>query len=154
MDLPVAQFVDAVHQKNSPRLWRHRIDGRFIKPEKVGGLDIPFLLRRTRRVAVFEEGEEDDRLAAPPPRAIDEQILGDAPQKAARIDQPMPLSASRGAREHFLDKIGRLFGPGLAAQVAKQGTAMRPKRLVEIGVRGALDDLQIAPVVGRYGIDR
>lgn len=132
VDVPVAELVDPVHQKHAPRLKRHRIDCLFVKAEQVVGVQSPFLLRSARRVAVLLEREDEDVMASLVPSAIDEQVLRDAAEKSARIDELATLPAACGTREDFLHEIGRLLGTGLTAKKSEERTAMFTIGLVEL----------------------
>ena len=60
------------------------------------------------------------------PCAVDQEILGDATKKSARIDKLVALRAARRAREDFLHKVRRFLWSRLAAQEMKERRAMRP----------------------------
>src|SRR3546814_20470174 len=115
--------------------------------------------RSTRTDTLFPyttlfRSKEDGWRGLVAPRAVDEQILGDAAKKAARVDEPVALLASRRARENLLHEIGRFLGPRLAAQEMKERGAMRPIDGVQVvpGISQPIDCRR--PLVGMRSEER
>ena len=134
MYLAITEFVYPVHQENAPRLWRHGVNRSFIKPQQIGRFEVPLLRGGGDRIAVFAQRKEDRGRRLLASRAVDQEILGDATKKSARIDKLVALRAARRAREDFLHKVRRFLGSGLAAQEMKKRRAMRP-----------IDGVQVVP---------
>lgn len=65
-------------------------------------------------------------------RSVDQQVLGDAPQKAAGVDQAVPLGAACCPCEHLLHQIGRFLRARLATQKLEERRGMFPKCCVQI----------------------
>lgn len=63
-------------------------------------------------------------------RSVDQQVLGDATEKAAGVDQAVPLGAACCPCEHLLHQIGRFLRARLATQKLEQRCGMFPKRCV------------------------
>src|SRR3546814_4169450 len=101
MYLAICEFVHPVHQEDAPGLGRHGVDGHLVESQQVRDFEIPFLRGRGDGVALFAERKENRWRGPVAPRAVDEQILGDAAQKAARVDEPVALLASCRARENL-----------------------------------------------------
>ena len=65
-------------------------------------------------------------------RPVYQQVLGDATEKAAGVDEAMSLGAACSPCEHLLYQIGRFLRACLATQKLEQRRGMFPKRCVEI----------------------
>src|SRR3546814_10126417 len=58
MYLAVTEFVHPVHQEDTPRLWRHGVNGGFVQSQQVRGFEVPFLRRRRGAVALLAKRKE------------------------------------------------------------------------------------------------
>lgn len=139
--LAITEFVHPVHQENAARFWRHGVNRRFIQSLQVRGFEVPLLRRRRRAVALLAKRKEGRPRRILAPRAIDEEILGDAAKEPARIDELVTLRAARRAREDFLHQIRCFLRSRFAAQEMEERRAMRPIYRVQIvsGFRPLLD---------------
>ena len=131
VNLPIAEFVDPVHQENAARLWRHRLDGLFVETQEVGRFETLFLFRRAGRIVLLAKRKEQDIVAPVAAGPVDQQILGDPAQKASRIDETMPLGTAGGACEDVLHQIGRRLFARTATKEAQQCGAMPAEGIVE-----------------------
>lgn len=134
MYLAIGELVHPVHEEDPARLRRQGIDGRLVEPQQVRGFEVPLLRGGCGAFPVVAERIEGRARRFLAPGAIDQQVLGDTSQEAARIGELMPLRATRRAREDFLDEIGRFVGARLATQEMKERRAMCAIRRVEISL--------------------
>lgn len=133
VNVAIAEFLDAVHQKNALGLARHGFDGLFVQSEEVRCFQTLFLLRRTGSVMFLFEGEHDDIVALPTAGTVNEQILRDTMQESRRVGETMTLRASSGAREHILHQIRCGVASDTAVKETQQSGAMAAKYIVEAG---------------------
>lgn len=131
MDLAIAELVDAVHQENTARLLRETIDRTFVEPQQVSRFDPLFLLGKAGGMQVFIEREDDDVVSLAPAGPVDEEVARHAAQEGGRIGEPSGLSTAGGAREDFLQHIGRGIVPGAAAEIAQQRRSLVPEGKIQ-----------------------
>lgn len=63
-------------------------------------------------------------------RPVDQQVLGDTTEKAAGVDEAVPLGTTGSPCEYLLDQIGRFLRASLATQKLEERRGMFPKRCV------------------------
>lgn len=134
MDLAIAKFLDAVHQKNSSRLLAETCNGALIEPKQVGGFHTELLLRRTGKIMFFQKRKKDDLVAPATDCTIDQQVSSNALEEGSRVCEAMPLFAADGTQEHFLHKIRGCLWTDVSPKVAKQYGAIIAKGSIQCGV--------------------
>ena len=118
MDLAVAKFLDAVHQKNSSGLLTETCNGALIEPEEIGSFHSKFLLWRTGKIMFFLKWKKDDLIASATDCAIYQEVSRNALEKGGRVREAMPLFAARGTQEYFLHQIRCCLWTNVSTEVA------------------------------------
>lgn len=85
MNITIAEFFDAVHQKDTPGFARHRLDSLLIEPHEIRSFQTLFLIGGTRRIMFLFEGIHQHIVALPTAGTVDQQILRDAMQKSRGV---------------------------------------------------------------------
>lgn len=131
MDLAITELVDAVHQEYTAGLLREIIDRTLIEPQQVLRFDAKFLLRQAGGMQVFIEREDDDVVSLAPAGPVDEEVARHASQEGGRIGEPSGLGTAGGAREDFLQHVGRGIVSGAAAEIAQQRRSLVPEGKIQ-----------------------
>src|SRR3546814_14357502 len=87
MYLAVTEFVHPVHQEDTPRLWRHGVNGGFVQSQQVRGFEVPFLRRRRGAVALLAKRKESRPRGLLASRSVNQDVLGNAAKKPTGVDE-------------------------------------------------------------------